>query len=57
MTDARLYIAIGVPMFFNALLIALLMAYIKAKFRAIEQRFDDMFDRWRAERHKHPEAR
>jgi hypothetical protein len=51
-TDVQLYIAIGVPMLFNALLITLLMAYINAKFRAIDQRFDDTRDLWRAELHR-----
>ena len=63
MTDTLLYIAIGVPMLFNALLITILIGYVNAKFEgvnnrfqdlyqrleAINQRFDDMRDLWRAE--------
>jgi len=45
-------LAIGVPMLFNGLLITLVIAYINAKFRAIDQRFDDMRDLWRAELHR-----
>ncbi len=52
MTDTQLYLAIGVPMLFNGLLITLVIAYINAKFRAIDQRFDDMRDLWRAELHR-----
>jgi hypothetical protein len=63
MTNLQLYLAIGVPMLFNAILFAVLMAYINAKFvgvngkfdgvngrfDALNQRFDDMRDLWRAE--------
>jgi hypothetical protein len=60
MTNLQLYLAIGVPMLFNAVLIAALMADINAKidglsgsvnerFDSINQRFDDMRDLWRAE--------
>jgi hypothetical protein len=52
MTTQQLYIAIGVPMLFNAALIGVLMAYINAKFDAIDKRFDDMRDLWRAELHR-----
>ena len=59
MTDTQLYLAIGVPILANATLIALLLAYINAKaeatqknFEAINQRFDDMRDLWRAELHR-----
>ncbi len=31
MTDQQLYLAIGVPMFFNAVLSSVLMAYVNAK--------------------------
>jgi hypothetical protein len=60
MTDQQLYISIGAPMLFNAVLIGLLVAYINAKieglesrvnqrFEGVNQRFDDMRDLWRAE--------
>lgn len=63
MTNEQLYIVIGVPMLFNAVLIGLLVAYINAKFEGVDtrfesinrrfeglnQRFDDMRDLWRAE--------
>jgi hypothetical protein len=62
-TNQQLYLAIGVPLLFNAVLIGLLVAYINAKldavngrfdsmetrFDSINQRFDDMRDLWRAE--------
>lgn len=59
-TSLQLYLAIGVPMAFNAVLIGLLVALMNAKFAAIEsrfearfdaidKRFDDMRDLWRAE--------
>ncbi len=63
MTDRQLYVAIGVPMLFNGLLITLVIAYINAKlhgvderfnsmdkrFDAVNKRFDDMRDLWRSE--------
>jgi len=56
MTDTQLYIAVGVPMLFNALLITLLLTHMNSKFQGVEQRFnaidkrfDDMRDLWRAE--------
>ena len=52
MTNEQLYLVIGVPSAFNAVLIGLLMAYINAKFRAVDQRFDDMRDLWRSELHR-----
>ena len=63
MTDAQLYLAIGVPILANAALIGLLIAYINAKtsaleasmnarFNAVDRRFDDMRDLWRAELHR-----
>jgi len=63
-TNEQLYLAVGIPMAFNAVLIVILMAYINAKvdgvrtelsarmdigFAAVNQRFDDMRDLWRAE--------
>lgn len=60
MTNEQLYLAIGIPMAFNAVLVAILMAYTNSKtdglraevisgFAAVNQRFDDMRDLWRAE--------
>jgi hypothetical protein len=55
LTDTQLYLAIGVPILANATLIGLLLAYINAKadaaqknFDALNRRFDDMRDLWRA---------
>jgi hypothetical protein len=39
MTNQQLYLAIGISMLFNAGLIGILLAYINAKFAAIDQRF------------------
>ncbi len=59
MTNEQLYLAIGVPMLFNAAMMGLLIAYINAKFRIVDQRFemvdkrfDDMRDVWRSELHR-----
>lgn len=56
MTNEQLYLAIGVPMLFNAVLIGVLLAYmnhrfdaVNDKFAAVNQRFDDLRDMWRAE--------
>jgi hypothetical protein len=65
-TNEQLYLAIGVPLLFNATLIVILMAWINAKFEAvgakfqsmevrftaIEKRLDDMKELWRAELHR-----
>jgi hypothetical protein len=48
-TNEQLYIVIGVPMLFNATLIGLVIALFKTRFDAIDKRFDDMRDLWRAE--------
>ena len=55
-TNEQLYIAVGIPMLFNATLLGLVIAYINArigrvesKVDAIDKRFDDMRDLWRAE--------
>jgi hypothetical protein len=62
-TNQQLYLAIGIPMLFNASLIGLVIALVNAKFSsvdsrfssidarfdAIDKRFDDMRDLWRAE--------
>lgn len=48
-TNTQLYLALGVPLLFNALMIGVLVAYINAKFEGVNSRFDDMRDLWRAE--------
>ena len=59
-TNEQLYILVGLPMLFNATLIGLVVALFNAKlakveskidvrFDAIDKRFDDMRDLWRAE--------
>ncbi|HXP85767.1 MAG TPA: hypothetical protein VN841_13670 [Bryobacteraceae bacterium] len=59
-TNEQLYLVIGVPLLFNATLIGILMAWVSAKFQAtdaksdarfsaIDKRFDDLRDLWRAE--------
>jgi uncharacterized membrane-anchored protein YhcB (DUF1043 family) len=62
-TNEQLYIAVGIPMLFNAALIGFVIAYINARFAkndarfdavdkrfdAVDKRFDDMRDLWRAE--------
>jgi hypothetical protein len=48
-TNQQFYLAIGIPMLFNTLLIGLLVAYMNAHFGSIDKRFDDMRDLWRAE--------
>lgn len=48
-TNQQLYLAIGIPMLFNAALIGLLVGLMNAKFGAIDKRFDDMRDLWRTE--------
>jgi hypothetical protein len=63
MTNEQLYLAIGIPMLFNAAMIGLVIAYINARFTSsernvnqrfdsIDKRFDDMRDLWRAELHR-----
>jgi hypothetical protein len=62
-TNQQLYIAVGIPMLFNAALIGFVIASVNARFGkveskfegidkrfdAIDRRFDDMRDLWRAE--------
>jgi hypothetical protein len=56
MNNLQLYLAIGVPIVFNfAIVLAfflLLNGNINSRFDAINQRFDDMRDLWRAELHR-----
>ena len=52
-TNEQLYLAIGIPILFNASLIgifaAMFTAHLNSKFASIDKRFDDMRDLWRAE--------
>ena len=47
--NQQLYVAIGVPLLFHTLLIGIVIAFFNSKFAAIDRRFDDMRDLWRAE--------
>jgi hypothetical protein len=49
MTDTQLYLAIGIPMIFNATLIGVLLVHMDKRFDAMDRRIDDMRDLWRAE--------
>ncbi len=48
-TNQQLYLAIGIPLLFNASLLGIVMLFVNAKFDSINHRFDDMRDLWRAE--------
>ena len=48
-TLLALYLAIGLPMLFNATLFGLVAMHMNSRFDAIDRRFDDMRDLWRAE--------
>jgi hypothetical protein len=59
-TNQQLYLAIGIPFVLNASLVVVLLAMLRAKIDAkfdavyahldaIDKRFDDMRDLWRAE--------
>ncbi len=50
--NQQLYLAIGVPMLFNAALVGVVFAHFNSKCDAINQRFDDMRDLWRSELHR-----
>jgi hypothetical protein len=67
MTDTQLYLAIGVPILFNAAMLTLIVNLlnkhiddrvdglekgVNARFDAVNQRFDDMRDLWRSELHR-----
>ena len=56
MTNEQLYMAIGLPILFNLITSGGLFVVMTVRFRAVEerllainQRFDDMRDLWRAE--------
>jgi hypothetical protein len=44
MTNEQLYLAIGLPTLFNAVLFTLLAAYMHAKFERVDTKFDAKFD-------------
>ena len=46
MTNAQLYLALGVPVLLNAIMFGLFMAYINAKFDSVNQRFDGVNQRF-----------
>jgi hypothetical protein len=52
-SNQQLYLAVGIPMLFNAsllgIVVALLQSTINTRFNAIDKRFDDMRDLWRVE--------
>jgi hypothetical protein len=55
-TNEQLYLAVGIPLLFNATLLGLIVVLVNARFDgvnarfdAIDKRFDDMRDLWRAE--------
>ena len=63
MTDIQLYLAIGVPILFNAAMLTLVVNLLghridalekgmSTKFDAVNQRFDDTRDLWRAWLHR-----
>lgn len=43
-TNEQLYIAIGIPMLFNAALLGLVIAYINAKVDKVESKFEGRFE-------------
>ena len=53
MTNEQLYLAIGLPvvlnLIFNGAMFLMLGARMQDRFTAIDKRFDDMRDLWRAE--------
>ena len=63
MTNTQLYLAIGLPVLVNTVLFVLLLAHMNTsfgglraemneRFNAVDRRFDDMRDLWRAELHR-----
>lgn len=49
MTNEQLYLAVGVPILFNTIALGFVYVALAAGFDAINTRFDDMRDLWRAE--------
>lgn len=56
MTNEQLYLAVGIPVIFNATVTLALWLNLRTnmneRFNTINQRFDDMRDLWRAELHR-----
>ena len=56
MTNEQLYLAVGIPVIFNATVTLALWLNLRTnmneRFNSIDQRFDDMRDLWRAELHR-----
>jgi hypothetical protein len=52
MNNLQLYLAIGVPMFFNAALIGILVMYINARADSIDKQLEAMRELWRSELHR-----
>ena len=48
MTNEQLYIAVGIPMLFNATLIGFVIAYINSRFGKVDARFEVMEERFDA---------
>lgn len=48
-TNQQLYLAIGVPMLFNVVLIGMVVAHFNRRFDDLNTRFDDLRELWRAE--------
>lgn len=46
MTNQQLYLVLGIPMLFNAGLFGVLMAYMNAKFGAVDAKFDSVYQRF-----------
>jgi len=47
--DSQLYLAIGVPVALNAVMLGLMLTYMNSQFAGVNRRFDDMGELWRAE--------
>jgi len=56
MTDTQLYLAIGVPVVANAVMLLIFSSMVNARISAFEtainRRFDDMRELWRTELHR-----
>jgi hypothetical protein len=63
MTNVQLYLALGIPVLFNAGLLTVVVTLMNARlssmetsvnqrFDALDRRFDDMRDLWRSELHR-----
>ncbi len=44
MTNTQLYLSMGIPVLFNAMLFAILMAYINAKIDGLDGKFGERFN-------------